>query len=748
MIIVKRNAAKALSLCATSYLALFLGVSETSYAQSSLPAVTVDAPTKPKARRTATKRTTAVAARTARRAAQPQQTTAPQRVTRSTGMVGNLPAPYAGGQVATGAQLGVLGNRSVFDAPFNITSYTSKTIENQQARSIGDVLQNDPSVRLGSNQANGSEVFVIRGFNVPNGNVAYNGLYGITPYWKGSVAAVERVEVLKGPSALLNGMAPGGAVGGTINIVPKRAGDEPLTRVIGGYQSDTNFGGQIDTGQRFGDDKEFGVRFNGVYRDGETFRNSSQRQGEAVLALDYRGERARFSVDMGYLDLAIRGTEGLMAATTVIPNPPNASNAVFQPWSYYNSQTLYGVARGEVDLTENVTAYAAVGGRDYKDQYVLPFTVNLAPNGNFTEGFARSNEYWNALSAETGLRSKFDTGFVTHQVNLGATSLTQTNGLLSSAIPSVASNLYTPNFVAAPVLPTLGALPKVGEVDLKGVALTDTMSVLNERLQFTLGARYQNVVAQNFNATTGAITSNYNAETVTPAFAILIKPVDKLSFYANYIEGLTQGGIAPSGTKNAGQVFAPAISKQAEGGVKVDLGTIGTTFSFFEITQPSAYTDTASNTFVMDGQQRHRGMEFNVFGEVTAGVRALGGVTLLDPVLVNTLNHTADGNAPVNVPRTSVNLGFEWDTPFARGLTLTGRGVYTGSVYTNQANTLSIPDWTRYDVGARYVFQRLGGKPITLIANVVNVFDKTYWSSASLYRAAPRTYMLSTVFDF
>ena len=72
-------------------------------------------------------------------------------------MIDNLPPPYAGGQVATGGQLGLLGNRDVMDTPFNQTSYTAKKAQDQQARTVRDVLINDPSVRIsrptGSNGA-------------------------------------------------------------------------------------------------------------------------------------------------------------------------------------------------------------------------------------------------------------------------------------------------------------------------------------------------------------------------------------------------------------------------------------------------------------------------------------------------------------------------------------------------------------------------------------------------------------------
>lgn len=58
------------------------------------------------------------------------------------------PAPaYAGGQVAQGGTLGLLGSTSVMNTPFSTVNYTSKLIEDQQARTAADTLINDSSVR-------------------------------------------------------------------------------------------------------------------------------------------------------------------------------------------------------------------------------------------------------------------------------------------------------------------------------------------------------------------------------------------------------------------------------------------------------------------------------------------------------------------------------------------------------------------------------------------------------------------------
>jgi iron complex outermembrane recepter protein len=106
------------------------------------------------------------------------------------------------------------------------------------------------------------------------------------------------------------------------------------------------------------------------------------------------------------------------------------------------------------------------------------------------------------------------------------------------------------------------------------------------------------------------------------------------------------------------------------------------------------------------------------------------------------------------VANTNVNLGAEWDTPFVPGLCLTGLAIYTSDQFVNAANTQSIPDWTRYDVSARYtVNSPWNGKPVVVRFAVQNLFNQTYYTAS--YTAdgivtlgAPRTYLASTTFNF
>jgi iron complex outermembrane receptor protein len=177
-----------------------------------------------------------------------------------------LSAAYAGGQVARGGRLGLLGNVDIMDTPFNATNYTQALIQDQQARSVGDVVQNDPSVRVARGFGNFQELYVIRGFAVNSDDLAYNGLYGLLPRQFVASELLERVEILRGANSFVNGAAPGGGgIGGAVNLVPKRA-RTALNQVTLGVESGGQAYGAFDVARRFGEGDRAGIRVNAVHR--------------------------------------------------------------------------------------------------------------------------------------------------------------------------------------------------------------------------------------------------------------------------------------------------------------------------------------------------------------------------------------------------------------------------------------------------------------------------------------------------
>jgi hypothetical protein len=90
----------------------------------------------------------------------------------------SLLPPYAGGQVARGGQLGILGNRDIMDTPFNQTNFTAELMENQQVRHVADVLRNDPTAHANASTSTGADDFNIRGFYVGNTDLLFNAAFG------------------------------------------------------------------------------------------------------------------------------------------------------------------------------------------------------------------------------------------------------------------------------------------------------------------------------------------------------------------------------------------------------------------------------------------------------------------------------------------------------------------------------------------------------------------------------------------
>ncbi|ACI91863.1 ferrichrome receptor FcuA [Afipia carboxidovorans OM5] len=731
-----------------------------------LPPVSVDAPRqRAQTTRTSRPRTTSQRAARAvpRRAEQPPAPTAPVSTMGSTRTIG-APAPaYAGGQVAQGGTLGLLGSTSVMNTPFSTVNYTSKLIEDQQARTAADTLINDSSVRLTTGSNGFDDTFQIRGFSVPAGDVGFNGLYGLMAPNHVPAQLVERIELLKGPGALINGMAPSGSVGGGINIVSKRALEDPFTRLTPMFLSSGNYGLHIDTSRRFGDNKEWGVRFNGVGRNGEaSIDGGNWRSGLGALSLDYRGERLRWTLDaISQNDDTknFRPQMTIQGTVPFIPAPPDSRGNWYPGTRLKQSDNT--IASGiEYDLTDWLTAYAGVGYRDGRGEQNLADsraggTTGMNQFGNFNVFNAYYDFYNKTVSGNVGLRSEFNTGFIKHKLNVVYTGFNQETGYgyvtsVQSGSGYVPSNIYDPS-----PLPTIaGGRPPQGksnDVTLRSVAIVDTMSFLNDAILVTAGVRRQNVKQDPYNYLTGLPTGNgYDSSATTPLGGVVIKPWHNVSFYANYAEGLSQGTNVPMGQgfANEGTVLAPYKSKQGEAGVKIDWGRVTTTAAVFQITRPSLIT-TPAMVRAYDGEQRNRGLELTAYGEILPGLRGMGSVTFMRPELTNPANAAERGNDAAGVPNRTLSAGLDWDTPWVEGLALNGRVIYTSGSYLTTANLLRYPDWTRVDIGARYK-TAINGRPVTFRANIENLFDKTYWLTTGTFVTvgSPRTYLVSAAFDF
>lgn len=669
-----------------------------------------------------------------------------------------LPKPYAGGQIASGAGLGLLGDRGVMEAPFNVTSFTSTLIRNQQAGSVAEVLANDPSISNLKAIGNDYDGFNIRGFLVNNPDIAFAGLYGIAPAQRTFVQGLERIEVIKGPNALLTGINPGGSVGGSINLVPKRAHDEPLTEVTATATSGTVLGTSVDIGRRFGADHQFGVRFNGLFDSGHTdLAYQRERVTNMLLALDFRSNRLRAFLDAGVqnYDVVAPKQHVQLDSGLGIPTPPSANANYTQRWGRVKTTETYGVGRIEYDIDKDTTAYAAVGGKHFDQDSNANIRYRFTDgNGGLsvTPRTGRGLYVEKNASGEVGVRGSIQTWGIRNRWSVGASifhSSTYYGTTAYAGVPVPEASIYAPVSVADPGT-ALPDAPRTNRLQNTSLAISDTVSFMGDRLQFTVGGRLQTVGNAAYDPTTGSRMSNYRKSAFTPALGLLFRARDDLSIYANYIQGLSPGEIADPSFANGGQILPPYRTRQYETGVKYDMGALLATVSAFQIEQASSAVDVATNTFQHNGQQRNRGLEFNLFGEPIRGIRFNGGAMLLDPRLTRTDGGADEGNDAPGQPRFKAILRGEWDVSALQGLTVLGYVSYSGGQYVDNGNTQKLPSWTVYGIGARYV-TRFMDRPLTIRAKIDNLFAKAYWQSAAfgfLNPGGPRTAVLSATMAF
>lgn len=665
-------------------------------------------------------------------------------------------------QVRSDGDLGALGQVDAMSTPFNITSYTARLILDQQAQTIGDVMKNDPAVRVTNGYANSSQQFVIRGFPLNGDDVAMDGLYGVTPRQLVSPELYDSVQVLNGASAFLFGAAPGGSgIGGGINLIPKRATENSFIRLTGTYTGSSIFGGNVDASTRFGPDKDFGVRANFVYRDG-TGEIEHEKHGVTVggLSFDWRHGAGKLTVDLGYELQKANWVEpetfvGLGAS---VPKPPKNDYNYGQPWTYTHLRDLYGIVREEVEIAKDTSIFAAFGFRQGREKgnYSAITVSDAATGAGSAYGFPVAFNQ-DAYAGQVGLRSAFEVAGITNKLNVGASINWSEKRVAYIYETPYATNLYDRPIAEEPTEVFGGGdfnhPTKTGDTELGSVYASDTIGLFNDRVLVIGGARYQNMQINGYDYNTTQRNAHYNEHAVTPVVGVVVRPTSYLSLYANRIEGLSQGPEAPaSGVSNPGEIFPPYRSVQYEVGAKFSVAMLTATAALYQIKQPSAYT--AENggvmTFVENGEQRNRGFELSVNGEASRYIRFIGGLTLNRAKLVNTGNGAQDGNYAIGVPKTQINFGVEVVPPFFDKLTVTGRVIHTSSQFVDVDNKLSIPTWTTYELGARYIIVT-DSHPITLRATVDNITNKSYWQSSFggyLLPGIPRTARLSATVEF
>ena len=663
------------------------------------------------------------------------------------------------GKLKRKATLNILGEKDVLDTPFTIRNYSEQAIEDSHAHTIMDVLKIDPSIRTTTNSGHLNENFNIRGFNVNWDDLNLNGAYGMAPSGRVSTDILSSVTVLKGPNALVAGMAPGGSVGGVIIANTKRA-DKELTRVTANFEDEGFYKSGFDVARRFGENQEFGARVSANYGQGEHVVDGLEDEStSAVIGLDWTTDRAKLNFD-AYVtkDKRSGGSPAMVSFAQlgkVLDAPDGKSN--YFPNLYGEQSANYVGLSGEYKLLDNLKVIAGAGTAEQEYQGHLFGTRMIVTN---EAGDANSQYYHVKMNqrntaANLGLEGAFNTGAVKHVVGLRADYLHRDTNMHSAAGQNTFyTNLYNPSNTGS--MPAVPATSQTADNDYISYSLTDQISMLDDKLQFILGARYQDIDIKN--PTTP--TNNYSADKVSPSLGIVVKPWgEDISLYASYVEGLAQGSTVDNPLDaNNGTTFAPFQTKQYEVGAKYQHGSWLHTLAAYQIDKPSTITSNYSdpnNTTVSQittdgGETKSKGIEYGFSGNIIDDLIVWGNLAYIDVKYEKNTTANIVGNTVEGQPKFTAGIGIDYQLP-VDGFSVNARANYVDSQYLNNTNTLELPDYTLLDVGAKYK-TNIGGVDTTFRANVDNVTNEKYWAgvfnSGFATLGSGRTYKLGLTFDF
>ena len=684
------------------------------------------------------------------------------------------------GDLRDRVNLGVLGKANAFTAPITVVNYDEQALNNTEARTLVDaVAKKDASVWQFGGESNTLTGLYFRGYQLDARQFSVNGLAGMYGTQGTASVQVGSAQLIKGASTAVNGMDPEGAVSGSVNIETKKAADEGNRKIGLGWFSNNRAQGTFDLGQRFGENKEFGVRANGKLRHGDTTRHGySEDNKEFALNADYRGETLRVAFDSIY---AKRKTNGGRARIQDIQNAngrlfdaPEGKVNLAPSWQAQNTRGQTNMLTFEWDAFENAQITGGIGYNNarYYGNFASPTVTSSGLTYN--SGRARlTDQRFKTLSMNLTARGEFETGPVSHnwsaafdRIDRKRTTYQGARQTKSSVIdpsldiPTQLAKLDSNLGSAWSSTPSLDTVIKVNSL-----AVSDTLGFVDNKYRLTLGGRFQAVEQKNKLNGRKADASRFS-----PMLMAAWVPQPDLVVYGNYMEDLEPSDIR---TDDDGHVTMadPRVSRQFEVGVRKNWGDFVTTLNAFQIKRPGYWrgNTTSGTDFAMrknaglaysgseQGMERSRGIEFNTYANLLdKTLRPSFGLMYLQSTVKdypNFADNLVNGVQVAN-PRVIAKAGIEWDTPFAKGLTLNGNVSYFGKSYQDTQKQYAFPSYTLVDVGARYK-TKLGKNTLTVSSSVENLFNKNYWQvqrgqydRSFAVVGMPRTYWLKAELDF
>ncbi|MBT0960458.1 TonB-dependent siderophore receptor [Denitromonas iodatirespirans] len=633
------------------------------------------------------------------------------------------------------------------DLPVAGVSIPRAVIEDQGVIRAAEAVRNVSGVTRNPAYVGFTDSYRVRGFLSDTG--LWNGFRRDFYFTFTDTAHLERVEVIKGPASVTYGdLEPGGI----INYVTKRPSRNPVNSVQLTVGSDNLLRPEFDVGATAGEDRSVRMRFTGAFEQADSFRDHvDNRHATLGATLDWDIQPdTRLALSGYWLDSTNTADRGFTndAGPIVLKLP--RSRFLDEPKNRYDfEQTdLSAVLNHRLDA-----AWSVRGGVNW---YRADSVRDSIENGQLSgQTMFRQYVYMPQTDENTTVFAE-----LRGDLHLAGTIHTLVAGI--EQVDKAQSYDFRRNFNASgtpfyPIdifNPVYGQYPRERgpqdryDIDTQSRSLyVQDLIELGEHWRILAGLRYTWYEQRNRARDQNSDTSLDKSET-TPRLGVLYKFNPEHSIFASYGRSFTPQ-FANYAQLAPGTSPTPERGEQYEAGYKytsLDESVIAGVTLFQIVKENVATTDPSdSNQLILSGEQRVRGIEFDLNAKLGDGWSLIGSYAHLQAEL------TQDTTLPVgdrllNTPRNQASL---WVRHDFRGLPGVGIGVgafYVGKREAELPNTWQIPAYTRIDASAYWKIDR----QTDLALHIKNVTDKTYYDTQGnyLYPGAPRSAMLALRYTF
>jgi catecholate siderophore receptor len=647
----------------------------------------------------------------------------------------------------------------VKDVPQSISVISESQIEDQALRSIADVLMYVPGATPGTGEGNRDQI-TLRGNNT-TADFFVNGVRDDVQYFRDLYNA-ERIEVLRGPNAMIFGRGGGG---GIVNRVTKRSSFRAYREFAAQGDSEGGFRLTGDLDQPLGDSA--GLRLNGVYEKGESFRRGVEleRYGiNPVLGAGFGDTR----IDLSYEYFHDRRTAD-RGVPALLGRPLRGFDRTFfgDPGQSFADVDAHVVSLAvEHRFSDSVTVRNRTSYGDYDKFYqnIFPgaITGSEVSLSAYNDILKRRN-----LFSQTDLIVEGDFGGLSHTLLLGAElgrqdslgrringffSVSAANPLGSGSIRvPLASPTISREIVFRPTLTTGNPRPpspfNEGDASILAFYAQEQLRI-SDALEIVAGLRYDRFKLDILNRNNGQTFSRTD-NLLSPRLGLIVKPVPELSLYASYGRSyLPSAGDQFSALDVTSQSLKPERFDNYEVGAKWEpIAGLLATVAVYRLDRTNTRAiDPATNLTVLTGAQRSRGLEIGLERNITDKWQVSAGYALQEAEITRTTAAAPKGREVPLVPRHQFSI---WNRYNLNGTLGFGLGVIAASrSYASISNQVTLPSYARVDAAVFYGV----ADGIEAQLNVENLFGADYFPTAhndnNIAPGAPTTARATLRFRF